>query len=102
MFVDFAALDGSGTVDIDGMKTDVQGNLYVTRHGGSQVVIFSPAGQLIGRITLNFPNPTNLEFGGPTGRTLFITGKCRDNESKGCVDKIEVTNAGRTWNLLQQ
>lgn len=102
LFVNFAEIDGSVAVDIDGMKTDIQGNLYVTRHGGSQVVIFNPAGKVIGNITLNFPNPTNLEFGGPKGTTLFIVGKCRDNGDKGCVDKIEVTNPGRTWNLLQQ
>ncbi|CAL8118665.1 unnamed protein product [Orchesella dallaii] len=101
LFADFAQVDGSASVDIDGMKTDSQGNLYVTRHGGSQVVIFSPAGAVIGKIALNFPNPTNLEFGGPTGTSLFIVGKCGDSESKGCVDKIEVANPGRTWSLLQ-
>jgi sugar lactone lactonase YvrE len=101
LFADFAVVDGTAHVDIDGMKTDVNGNLYVTRHGNSQVVIFSPSGTVIGRISLNFPNPTNCEFGGPNGTTLFIVGKCRDNEQKGCVDTIEVTNPGRTWTLLQ-
>lgn len=101
LFADFEQIDGTQDVDIDGMKTDVNGNLYVTRHGGNQVVIFSPAGAVIGKITLNFPNPTNLEFGGPSGTTLFIVGKCRDNQNKGCADKIEMANAGRTWKLLQ-
>jgi len=101
LFADFAAVDGSVSVDIDGMKTDSLGNLYVTRHGGSEVVIFSPAGAVIGKIALNFPNPTNLEFGGPTGTSLFVVGKCGDSDNKGCVDKIEVANPGRTWSLLQ-
>lgn len=102
LFADFALIDGTQHIDIDGMKTDMRGNLYVTRHGGSQVVIFNPAGSVIGKITLTFPNPTNLEFGGASGTTLFVVGKCNDNANKGCVDKIEVSYPGRSWSLLQQ
>jgi gluconolactonase len=100
LFADFEAIDGSIQVDIDGMKTDVNGNLYVTRHGGRQVVVFSQAGDIIGKIALNFPNPTNLELGGPSGTTLFAVGKC-DGSDQGCVDMIELAIPGRSWSNLQ-
>lgn len=54
----------------DGMKVDVQGNVYSTGPGG--VWIFSPEGQLIGKI----PVPefaTNLAWGDRDYKTLYIT-----------------------------
>ncbi|KAJ6647302.1 Gluconolactonase [Pseudolycoriella hygida] len=100
LFVDFALLDSTAANDIDGMKTDVHGNLYVTRHGGSHVAIFASNGTLIGKIALTFPRPTNLELGGPKGTTLYIVGQCA-REGKGCVDQIEVSTPGRSWTILQ-
>jgi gluconolactonase len=49
----------------DGMTVDCAGNLYTS--GGR---IYSPAGELLGR----FRGGTNLAFGGPEGKTLFIVG----------------------------
>lgn len=82
------------------MKTDINGNLYVTRHTANHVAVFSPQGALLGKIALNFPKPTNLEFGGVHGTTLYIVGQCAQ-EGKGCVDHIEVNTPGRSWTLLQ-
>lgn len=100
LFADFERLDNSVSFDIDGMKTDVRGNLFVARYGGRHVAVLSPEGELIGKIAVSFPNPTNLEFGGPNGTTLFICGQC-DQPGKGCVDQIEVVVPGRSWTLLQ-
>lgn len=100
LFADFDLIDGTAAVDIDGMRTDMNGNLFVTRHGGGHVAIFSPDGALIGKIALNFPKPTNLEFGGPNGTTLFIVGQC-EREGRGCVDQIDVVTPGRSWSMLQ-
>jgi len=100
LFADFERLDGSVTYDIDGMKTDVQGNLFVARYGGRHVAILSPAGLLIGKIAVSFPNPTNIELGGPNGTTLFIVGQC-SQEGKGCVDQIDLVSPGRSWSHLQ-
>ena len=66
----------------DGQKTDTAGNHYSTSGAGPGIVrITSPAGTLLG--TINLPiyggEPkrqicaTNEAFGGPDGRTLFIT-----------------------------
>ncbi len=66
--LDAITIDKPGTPD--GMKVDEDGNLYATGPGG--VLIFSPAGKHLG--TINIPEvPTNLAFGGPDGKTLFIT-----------------------------
>lgn len=100
LFANFDSIDKTAGYDIDGMKTDVLGNLYVTRHGGAHVAIFSPQGALIGKISLSFSQPTNLEFGGEKGTTLFIVGQC-EQAGKGCVDRIEVVTPGRSWSMLQ-
>lgn len=52
LFADFSQIDSTASIDIDGMKTDVNGNLFVTRHGGREVVIFNPEGDVIGKIGL--------------------------------------------------
>jgi gluconolactonase len=53
----------------DGIKVDRDGHVYVSASSGVQV--FSPAGDLIGQISL--PGAVNFTFGGPGGRVLFIT-----------------------------
>ena len=55
----------------DGLKIDVEGNLWATGPGGVNVI--TPQGKLLGR--LQGPGHTsNLAFGGPDGRTVFVTG----------------------------
>lgn len=54
----------------DGLKTDVQGNVYTS--GPGAVWVFSPEGDLLGKIPV--PEvPTNVAFGGPGHKDLFIT-----------------------------
>ncbi len=74
----------------DGMRLDVQGNLWVAagvnrprgRPGESMdvpagVYVISPAGQLLGRIPIPEDTITNLCFAGPEKKTLYVTaGKC--------------------------
>lgn len=100
LFADFQDLDGTVTSDIDGMKTDTAGNVFVARYGGKHVSVLSATGRIIGKIHVSFPNPTNLEFGGPNGTTLFIVGQC-SREGKGCVDRIQMVSPGRSWTMLQ-
>lgn len=103
LFADFANIDNSVSVDIDGMRTDMLDNLYVTRNGGRSVTIFNRSGIVTGTIGLNFARPTNLEFGGPHGSTLFIVGSCEQDWPGilGCVDQIQMTAPGRAWTNLQ-
>jgi gluconolactonase len=69
----------------DGMRLDEQGHLWVAagilipRHGGETadvpagVYVITPAGQLLGRIPIPEDVCTNLAFGGPDRKTLYIT-----------------------------
>lgn len=57
----------------DGMRVDVDGNLYVTRHGKGTVAVVTPAGEQIREIDVLGKNPTNLCFGGPDGKTVYVT-----------------------------
>lgn len=57
----------------DGMRADVDGNLYVTRHGKGTVVKLSPAGEILREIDVLGKSPSNLCFGGPDGRTVYVT-----------------------------
>lgn len=57
----------------DGMRCDVDGNLYITRHGKGTVVKLSPKGEILREIELLGKHPTNLCFGGPDGRTVYVT-----------------------------
>jgi gluconolactonase len=57
----------------DGMRCDVDGNLYATRHGKGTVVKLSPAGEILREIAVLGLNPSNICFGGPDGRTAYVT-----------------------------
>lgn len=69
----------------DGMRLDAAGNLLVaagimTPRGAHEsdavppgIYLISPAGALLGRIPVCEDVLTNLAFGGPDGRTLYIT-----------------------------
>jgi gluconolactonase len=55
---------------IDGVKVDQKGNLYVCGPGGIWVI--SAEGKHLG--TIKAPkNPHNIAWGGPDGKTLYIT-----------------------------
>lgn len=57
----------------DGMKCDESGNLYVTRYGKGTIAVLSPDGKLIREIELKGKNCSNIVFGGPENRTIFVT-----------------------------
>lgn len=66
----FASFDDFG---FDGMKCDKKGNLYVTRYGKGAIAVLSPKGKLIREVTLKGKRCSNLVFGGPDGKTVFVT-----------------------------
>jgi gluconolactonase len=57
----------------DGMRCDVDGNIYTTRHAKGTVVKLSPKGEILREIEVLGANPTNICFGGPDGRTAYVT-----------------------------
>lgn len=57
----------------DGMRCDVDGNLYITRHSKGTVVKLSPQGVVLKEIDVLGANPSNICFGGPDGCTAYVT-----------------------------
>lgn len=57
----------------DGMRVDVDGNLYISRYGKGTVVVLSPTAEITDEIYLPGSKPSNLCFGGPDGRTVYVT-----------------------------
>ncbi|MEW5797625.1 MAG: SMP-30/gluconolactonase/LRE family protein [Bacteroidota bacterium] len=58
---------------MDGMKCDRSGNLYITRYGKGTIAVVSPEGILLREVQLTGKNCSNLVFGGPDGRSVFVT-----------------------------
>lgn len=65
----FDAIDGVP----DGMCVDAEGALWVAHWGGWRVSRFGPDGALLAEIRLPVSQVSNLCFGGPERRRLFIT-----------------------------
>jgi sugar lactone lactonase YvrE len=79
---------------MDGMRCDTQGNLYITRHGKGTVAVVSPDGALIKEIVAKGKKPSNIAFGGPDGRTCYIT-----LQDKGNIETFRADFPGRSWAL---
>lgn len=82
---------------LDGMRSDVDGNLYVTRHGKGTVVKLSPRGTVLREIALPGSKPSNICFGGPDGRTAYVT-----EVEHGRLLQFRVDRPGLEWQRLHQ
>jgi gluconolactonase len=69
----FADLSGDEPGNPDGMKVDVEGNVYCGGAGG--IWIMDPHGKKLGRIVHGAPATTNLAFGGDDWKTLYFTSR---------------------------
>jgi gluconolactonase len=73
---------------IDGIKTDRDGNLFVSAPGG--VWIISPAAKLLGKI-ITPERAANMAWGGVDGKTLYLT-------AHSSLYKIRVKTGGKfSW-----
>src|SRR5262249_24509160 len=79
---------------LDGLRTDVDGLLYRTRILKGTVVVLAPDGKLLRQIPLQAQEPTNLAFGGPDGKTVFVT-----QRQGGFIESFRVTRPGREYCL---
>ena len=82
--------------NMDGMRCDIEGNLYVTRHGKGTVAKLSPAGEVLLEMELTGKLCSNIAFGGPDGRTCYVTMADRGN-----VEVFRADLPGRSWQLFQ-
>jgi sugar lactone lactonase YvrE len=82
---------------LDGMRCDVDGNLYVTRPGKGLVTELSPRGEVLREIGVLGAKPSNLCFGGPDGCTVFVT----EVEQRRFV-QFRVERPGLEWQRWQE
>lgn len=75
---------------LDGMRSDVLGNLFVARYGAGTVAIVSPAGELLREVPLQGRKPTNVAFGGADGRDVFVT-----LQDRGAIETFRSEHPGR-------
>lgn len=57
----------------DGIAIDEEGGLWVAVWSAGQVRRYDAGGTLTGAVETGVTNPTSCAFGGPDGRTLFVT-----------------------------
>ena len=81
--------------DIDGLRTDTSGNLYVARILKGTIAVLTSAGRLLREIELKAKEPTNLAFGGLDGKTVFVT-----QRQGGFVESFRADRPGREFCLL--
>jgi sugar lactone lactonase YvrE len=59
--------------DVDGLRTDADGKIFVARIGGGRIAVIEPDGSLVREVATVGTKPSNLTFGGPEGMTVFVT-----------------------------
>ena len=77
---------------MDGMRCDVEGNLYITRYGKGTVAKLSPEGKLLLEVQMKGKKPSNIAFGGKDGKTAYVT-----LQDRGYIETFRVEKAGRSF-----
>ena len=83
-----------GDPDIDGVRTDTDGRLYVARILKGTIVLMAPDGKILREIPTTAKEPTNLAFGSPDGRTVFVT-----QRKGGFIESFRTDRPGREFCL---
>jgi len=77
---------------MDGMRCDVEGNLYITRYGKGTVAKLSSEGKLLLEVQMKGKKPSNIAFGGKDGKTAYVT-----LQDRGYIETFRVEKAGRSF-----
>ena len=83
--------------NMDGMRCDVDGNIYITRHGKGTVAKLSPEGEVLLEVELYGQDPSNIAFGGADGCTCYVM-----LQERGNVESFRVERPGRSWRLFHR
>ncbi len=81
---------------MDGMRCDVDGNIYIARHGKGEVAVLSPEGKVIHTIQTIGKKVSNICFGGKNGKTCYIT-----LQDRGCLETFKAKTVGREWAMMK-
>lgn len=79
-----------GEFELDGLRTDERGAIFVTRPGAGKVAMLAPKGRLLREIPTAGKIPSNLTFGGADGRTVYVT-----QADGGFVESFRAARRGR-------
>jgi len=79
---------------IDGLRTDIDGRIYVARILKGTILVLSPNGTVEREIPLSAREPTNLAFGGPDGKTVYVS-----QRKGGFIETFRVARPGREYCL---
>jgi len=79
---------------IDGLRTDIDGRIYVARILKGTIDVLTPDGKTIREISLKAKEPTNLAFGGLDGKTVYVT-----QRQGGFIETFRVDRPGREFCL---
>jgi|WetSurMetagenome_2_1015567.scaffolds.fasta_scaffold02318_7 gluconolactonase len=82
---------------MDGMRCDIEGNIYVARFGKGVVAKISPQGKVIAEVPLTGKRPTNVAFGGKDGCMVYVT-----LQDKGNLESFRVDKPGREWKMQRK
>ncbi|MDP6373293.1 MAG: SMP-30/gluconolactonase/LRE family protein [Vicinamibacterales bacterium] len=80
---------------LDGLRVDIDGNLYVTRHGAGVVLKMTPEGRVLQEIEVLGERPSNICIGGPDGRTAVVT-----EMEHGRLVTFRIDRPGLAWSRL--
>ncbi|MCW0396367.1 Virginiamycin B lyase [Xanthomonas sacchari] len=83
----FASFTDAG---LDGMRCDIDGNLYVARYDAGKVIVLAPDGTLLHEVATKGRKPTNLAFGGADGRDVDVT-----LQDRGAIETFRSDRPGR-------
>lgn len=83
----FASFADAG---LDGMRCDIDGNLYVARYDAGKVIVLAPDGTLLHEVATKGRKPTNLAFGGAGGRDVDVT-----LQDRGAIETFRSDRPGR-------
>jgi sugar lactone lactonase YvrE len=81
----------------DGMRCDAEGNLYISRYGKGTVVKMSPKGEILQEVDVLGGSPSNLCFGGPDGKTVYVT-----EVTKQRLVSFRTDSPGLAWKRWQK
>lgn len=80
------------TAEPDGLAVDASGNIYVAHLGMTSVQVVTPSGKLLRTLPAGNFDASNLAFGGPQGRDLYVTGSIgHRSNSPGRVFKLHLS-----------
>jgi signal peptidase len=81
--------------DVDGLRVDTDGRIFVARPEAGQVFILVPPGAVGATpdpVTTQGKNPTNLTFGGADGRDVYVT---QADDHKLFIERFRTDRPGR-------